>query len=248
MVMIQGATRSKHASPKAAFASELGMKCHILLKDRTGSKDPNHKSNGNVLLDHLHGATTEECAGRRDTNAEFEAAAGPFRKEGKEVYTILGGGSNATGAPGYENCAFAPLGHANDRGLVIDHLVSATGSAGTQADLIVGLRAINAGIPLLGVGVRAPEPKQEESVYGLTVGAADRPGCPGVVRRDDVAVDCGCVGEADGIPHQARIAAIRMFAELEGILLDPACSGKGATALVGHCSVLAGVEKQMAAE
>jgi L-cysteate sulfo-lyase len=60
MVMTQGATQSNHARQTAAFAAKLGMACHILLEDRTGSNDPNYNGNGNVLLDHLHGATTEK--------------------------------------------------------------------------------------------------------------------------------------------------------------------------------------------
>jgi L-cysteate sulfo-lyase len=35
-------------------------------------------------------------------------------------------------------------------------MVTATGSAGTHAGLIVGLKALNAQLPLLGIGVRAP--------------------------------------------------------------------------------------------
>ena len=52
---------------------------------------------------------------------------------------------------------------------MIDHLVTATGSAGTQAGLVAGLKAMNAGIPLLGIGVRAPKDKQEENVFTLAV-------------------------------------------------------------------------------
>ena len=37
MVMTQGATQSNHARQTAAAAAKLGMKCHILLEDRTGS-------------------------------------------------------------------------------------------------------------------------------------------------------------------------------------------------------------------
>jgi len=62
-VMTQGATQSNHARQTAAFAAKLGMACHILLEDRTGSNDANYNSNGNVLLDHLHGATTSKRAG-----------------------------------------------------------------------------------------------------------------------------------------------------------------------------------------
>ena len=75
MVMTQGATQSNHARQTAAFAAKLGMDCHILLEDRTGSNDRNYNNNGNVLLDHLHGATTEKRPGGIDMNAEMEAAA-----------------------------------------------------------------------------------------------------------------------------------------------------------------------------
>jgi L-cysteate sulfo-lyase len=63
MVMTQGATQSNLARQTAAFAARLGMRCHILLENRTGSQDPNYSGNGNVLLDRLHGATIEKRAG-----------------------------------------------------------------------------------------------------------------------------------------------------------------------------------------
>jgi len=235
MVMTQGATQSNHARQTAAFAAKLGMGCHILLEDRTGSNDPNYNNNGNVLLDHLHGASTEKRPGGLDMNAEMETVAEAMRAEGKTVYTIPGGGSNPTGALGYVNCAFELVGQANDRGLVIDHLVHATGSAGTQAGLITGLKAINAQIPLLGFGVRAPKDKQEENVYTLACATAEKLGCPGVVAREDVVADTGYVGPGYGIPRADTIEAIRMFAELEGILLDPVYSGKGAAGLIDYC-------------
>ncbi|HSG54145.1 MAG TPA: pyridoxal-phosphate dependent enzyme, partial [Paracoccaceae bacterium] len=106
MVMTQGATQSNHARQTAAFAAKMGMACHILLEDRTGSNDPNYNHNGNVLLDHLHGATTEKRPGGGDMNAEMEAVADRYRAEGRKDYTIPGGGSNPTGALGYVNCAF----------------------------------------------------------------------------------------------------------------------------------------------
>lgn len=234
IVMTQGATQSNHARQTAAFASKLGMRCHILLEDRTGSTDPNYNNNGNVLLDHLHGATTERRGPGLDMGAELEAAAGKLRAQGAKVYTIPGGGSNPTGALGYVNCALELVGQANDRGLVVDHIVTATGSAGTQAGLIVGLKAINARIPLLGFGVRAPRPKQEENVYNLALATAEKLGCPGVVRREDVVADTDYVGAGYGIPRADTIEAIRMFAELDGILLDPVYSGKGAAGLIDY--------------
>jgi L-cysteate sulfo-lyase len=232
MVMTQGATQSNHARQTAAFAAKMGMECHILLEDRTGSNNANYNHNGNVLLDHLHGATTEKRPGGLDMNAEMEAVAETFRAQGKNVYTIPGGGSNATGALGYVNCAFEILSQANDRGLKIDHIVHATGSAGTQAGLVTGLKAMNAQIPLLGIGVRAPKAKQEENVYNLACATAEKLGCAGIVKREDVVANTDYVGEGYGIPTEGGLEAIRMFAELEAILLDPVYSAKGAAGFI----------------
>lgn len=221
MVMTQGATQSNHARQTAAAAARLGMACHLLLEDRTGSTDPNYIGNGNVLLDHLHGATTETRPGSLDMNAKMETVADTFRARGRTVYTIPGGGSNPTGALGYVNCAFELLGQINDLGLAFDHLVHATGSAGTQAGLVTGLKACNAGLPLLGIGVRAPRPVQEDNVYRLACATAERRGCAGVVSRADVVANTDYVGTGYGIPTPGGLEAIRLFAELEGLLLDP---------------------------
>jgi L-cysteate sulfo-lyase len=232
MVMTQGATQSNHARQTAAAAAKLGMDCHILLEDRTGFNHPNYRHNGNVLLDHLHGATMEHHAPGPDMNAEMENVAEKFRTDGRNVYTIPGGGSNPTGALGYVNCAFEMMAQFIDMGLNVDHIIHATGSAGTQAGLVTGLKAMNAGIPLLGIGVRAPKAKQEENVYNLAVKTAAQLGCPDVVDRADVVANTDYVGDGYGIPAPSTIEAIQIFARTEAILLDPVYSGKGAAGLI----------------
>ncbi|NGQ93274.1 D-cysteine desulfhydrase [Rhodobacter sp. HX-7-19] len=232
MVMTQGATQTNHGRQTAAFAARLGLKCHLLLEDRTGYNNPNYNQNGNVLLDHLHGATTEKFPAGHDMPGEMERAAERKRAEGHKVYVIPGGGSNPTGALGYVNCAMELVGQANDRNLKIDRVVHATGSSGTQAGLVTGMCAMNAQIPVLGIGTRAPREKQEQMVYDLACRTAEKLGCPGVVKREDVVANTDYVGEGYGLPTKAGIEAIRMFAELEGILLDPVYSAKGASGLI----------------
>ncbi len=109
------------------------------------------RENGNVLLNNLHGATMEHRQSGLDMNAEMESVAEEFRATGKIAYTIPGGGSNTVGALGYANCAQEILFQSTEMGLKIDQIIHATGSAGTQAGLIVGLKALSAQIPLLGI-------------------------------------------------------------------------------------------------
>lgn len=231
-VMTQGAIQSNHVRQTSAFAAKLGMKCHVLLEDRTGYTDDNYNHNGNVFIDLLHGASYEKRGPGLDMNAEMESVAEKLREGGANVYTIPGGGSNSTGALGYVDCAFEILHQANEMGLVIDHIVHATGSAGTQAGLISGLKAMNVNIPLLGISVRAPKEEQEENVYNLAIDTTAKLGCPSVVNRDDIVANSDYVGEGYGLPTEAGIEAITMFAELEGILLDPVYSSKGASGLI----------------
>jgi L-cysteate sulfo-lyase len=47
-----------------------------------------------------------------------------------------------------------------------------------------------------------------------------------------VVADCNYVGQGYGIPRADTLEAIRMFAQLEAILLDPVYSGKGAAGLI----------------
>ena len=232
IVLTQGATQSNHARQTAAAAAKLGMDCHILLEDRTGYNEPNYRLNGNVLLDVLHGATIEHRGPGLDMNAEMMAVAETFRGQGRTPYAIVGGGSNATGALGYVNCALELLGQMVDGGLVFDHMITATGSAGTQAGLIVGLKALNAQLPLLGIGVRAPKDTQEANVYRLAQAVEEKMGLQGVVARTDVVANCDYIGQGYGIPAESTLEAIDIFARTEAILLDPVYSGKGAAGLI----------------
>ena len=144
VVITQGATQSNHARQTVAAAAKLGMRCHILLEDRTGNTQFNYTENGNVLLDRLHGATVERRAGGSDMQAEMESVAKQLERAGHRPYVIPGGGSNPVGALGYVNAALELVNQSVELGLRIDHLVHATGSAGTQAGLVVGLEPCTA--------------------------------------------------------------------------------------------------------
>ncbi len=232
MVMTQGAVQSNHARQTAAAAARMGMGCHVLLEDRAGYANDNYLSNGNVLLDRLHGASVERHPNGADMPELMEAAAERARAEGRTVYTIPGGGSNPTGALGYVNCALEVMAQCAEAGVAFDRLVHATGSSGTQAGLVAGLTAMRAGLPVLGIGTRAPKEKQERMVRDLAERTAERIGAAGCVGEADVVANTDYVGEGYGIPTKGGLAAIRLFAELEGILLDPVYSAKGAAGLI----------------
>jgi len=130
------------------------------------------------------------------------------------------------------NAAFELVTQANDIGLRIDHIVHATGSAGTQAGLAVGLVGMSSGVPLLGIGVRAPKEKQEENVYKLSLATAEKVGCAGMIKREHIVANTDYVGKGYGFPAVSTIGAINLVARTHRILLDPVYSAKGMAGLI----------------
>ncbi|MGM0560027.1 MAG: D-cysteine desulfhydrase [Pseudomonadota bacterium] len=231
-VITQGATQSNHARQTAAAAAKCGMECHIILEDRTNIEHSSYTENGNVLLDLLHGANVSTRPGGTDMNSEMEALADDLRTQGKKPYIIPGGGSNEIGALGYVDAALELLTQANSQNLLIDHVVHATGSAGTQAGLVTGLVGSNSGIPVLGIGVRAMKEVQEQNVLALAERTSEHIGIGNVVKHKHVEANCDYVGSGYGLPTDSMIEAVTLLARLEGILLDPVYSGKGMAGLI----------------
>ncbi len=231
-IVTQGATQSNHARQTAAAAAKLGLACHVLLEDRTGSNDRQYNLNGNVLLDRLHGASVAMRPGGTDMPAEMEALADELRAEGHRPYVIPGGGSNPVGALGYVAAAEELMRQADQTGFVIDAIVHATGSSGTQAGLVAGLAALESDIDLLGIGVRAPQEKQENMVYDLACRTMEHLGAGFAIERERVRANCDYVGPGYGLPTDGMREAIKLLARLEGLLFDPVYSGKGLDGLI----------------
>ena len=231
-IVTVGALQSNHVRQTVAATCKLGLSCEVLLEHRVQDPSDYYANSGNVFLDRLFGANLHEHPAGTDFDAAMQEVAEEVRSKGGKPYIIPGGASDKIGALGYVNWALELLSQANDQGLVIDHLITATGSAGTQAGLIVGLKAMNSNVPLLGIGVSAAQAAQEEKVFELAVETADYIGASGVVQREDVVANCDYVGDGYGIPTESMNEAIIMLARTEGLLFDPVYSGKGLAGMI----------------
>ncbi|MFJ5480111.1 D-cysteine desulfhydrase [Pectobacterium carotovorum] len=233
VIITQGATQSNHVRQTIAAAAKLGLKTKVLLEKRVEDYGEDYQRSGNVLLDNLLGGEIiDHLPAGTDMQQAMETLAESLRKEGLKPYVIPGGGSSPVGALGYVACAEELLFQSSQQRLRIDHIVHATGSTGTQAGLVTGLVATNSQIPLLGISVRAPKAKQEENVYALAQRTSQLLGIPGALPRSAVQVNSDYVGKGYGIPTEGTLEALRLLAQLEGILLDPVYSGKGMAGLI----------------
>jgi len=231
-IVTVGAVQSNHVRQTAAAACKLGLKCEVLLEHRVVDPSEPYATSGNVLLDRIFGANLREYPGGTDFDQAMDEVAAEVTANGGKPYIIPGGASNTVGALGYVNCAIELLDQINDQGLDIGHIVTATGSAGTQGGLIVGLKAVGSKIPLLGIGVNAAREAQEEKVYQLACETAEFIGKPGCVAREDVVANCDYVGDGYGVPTDSMNEAVLMLARYEGLLFDPVYSGKGLAGMI----------------
>lgn len=227
-----GAVQSNHCRLTAAAAVREGLRCRLVLEQRVaGSYDPAASGN-NFLFDLLGVEAVTVVEAGADLAAAMQAVADNLAAEGRRGYVIPGGGSNALGALGYVACAEELLAQTFDMGLALDHVVVASGSAGTHAGLLVGLTGANAGLPLTGINVRRPRAEQEGNVHALAVRTAELLGAPPPAREAVVALD-DWVGPGYSLPTAEMVEAVRLLARLEGVLLDPVYTGKAFAGLLG---------------
>jgi D-cysteine desulfhydrase len=228
-----GAVQSNHCRLTLSAAVREGLKCRLVLEQRVpGSYRP--EASGNNFLFGLLGveAVTVVNAGD-DLAAAMQSVADALKAEGRTGYIIPGGGSTPLGSLGYVACAEEILSQAFDLGLAFDHVVCASGSAGTHAGLLVGMVGGNAGLPVWGVNVRRPREEQEINVHDLAVRTAAFAGLKAGIPREAVRCFDDWVGPGYSLPTPEMVEAVQLLARLDGVLLDPVYTGKAMAGLIG---------------
>jgi len=227
-----GAPQSNHCRLTLAAAAREGLRCRLVLEERVpGTYDPDASGN-NLLFDLLGAEKITPVPGGADLEEAMAIEAAEVAGLGRRAYVIPGGGSNALGALGYVACADEIIAQSFDLGVAFEHIVVASGSAGTHAGLLVGLESAGAGVPLTGVNVRRPRAEQEANVHKLAVACAELLGVEPPARQAVVCRD-EWVGPGYSLPTDEMVEAVRLLAAVEGVLLDPVYTGKAMAGLIG---------------
>ena len=202
-----------------------------MLEQRVPGSYDSKASGNNFLFDLLGVESTTVVDSGTDLAAAMQKIAAELKAEGRNGYIIPGGGSNALGALGYVACAEELLAQTFESGLRLDHIVCASGSAGTHAGLLMGLLGNNAHIPVTGINVRRPRAEQERNVHALAADVARLLNIETPPREAVTALD-EWVGPGYSLPTPQMIAAVRLLASKEGVLLDPVYTGKAMAGLI----------------
>lgn len=236
VLVTAGAIQSNHVRQTAALAARLGLGCVALLENPIGTQDGDYLGNGNRLLLELFGAQVQAVANLDDADNLLQQAAARLRSEGRRPYVVPIGGSNALGALGYVRAGLELAEQVRASGRRFAAVVLASGSAGTHAGMALALAEALPETPVIGVTVSRRDAAQRPKVEHLMKQTAALLGRP-LPAPLPITLWDGYFAPRYGEPNAGTLAAVRLLASREGLLLDPVYTGK---AMAGLLDGLAG--------
>ncbi len=229
-VLITGAVQSNFVRLTAASARKLGMECHIQLEERVAKDNPYYRTSGNVLIDHLLGATIHSFpVGENEEAADnqLEALASELRASGRRPYVIhLGPGHPPLGALGYVVAAHELVSQISAGGYDVARIVVASGSGNTHAGLLYGLRALGNTIPVTGICVRRTADQQRPRLLGHCRRISELLDIDQPVTDADIELNDSLLAPGYGYASDEVLKAILTGARTEALMLDPTYAGK----------------------
>jgi D-cysteine desulfhydrase family pyridoxal phosphate-dependent enzyme len=218
-----GAEQSNHCRQTAAAAARFGMECTLIL---TGKENP--KPSANLLLDTLFGATILWVPDRADRDIVLQQSYDFLIASNKSPYLVPYGGSNSIGALGYY---FAMQEFVSQK-IPVDWIVFASSSGGTQAGLVCGASQFGFMGKIQGISIDEPEDQLRSSVARLASDVSRLVDHPTLFQPQEILVNADYCRSGYGVYTSLEKNAIKLFAEYEGILLDPVYTGRAAGGLV----------------
>jgi L-cysteate sulfo-lyase len=226
-----GVVQSNSQRQVAAVAAKLGLACHLAVyHGRLAPPTPEYETSGNAFLNRLFGAHLHDVPWTGDRNAAIRTLVDDLKAQGRKPYFVPYGVSNALGAIGYATTIAEIAQQAALSGFKPAAIVHCSGSAGTQAGLVVGTAVAMPETKVIGIDIDAEPARVRADVVTLARQAADLLEAD----FDEAMVDvvAGHAGPAYGVPHAATIEAIRLAGQTEALVLDPVYSGKGLAGLI----------------
>jgi L-cysteate sulfo-lyase len=231
-VIITGAGfQSNWCTQTVAASKKLGLDTYLVKKAPKEDFDT-IEWDGNHLLHHLMGAHVKTVK-PDEFDITIKKIIEQIKAEGKKPYYIPIGGSDPTGASAYMNAVLELTYQANEKGLHFNSLIHATGSGGTQAGLVMGAKAFNTGIEIIGAAVGwTRKNEQIEKVRRIVNDAKEKYDLDFQLKDEDIVVYDEYVEGGYGFMSEKKLEAVQLLAETEGIMLDPVYTATAMACLI----------------
>ena len=231
-VITEGGVQSNHVRQTVSAAAKTGIGCHVVLSVPVPEKKKEHMNAGNYLMDVIMGANIYFAENGRRTMVE--KVKSNLISQGKKPYLIPAGASNGIGSLGYVNAARELIRQWRRMRIKPSHIFTASGSCGTQAGLLLGLRYFgNKRTKVVGISIAGSAGSVQRRVRRILDEICDVIDVnKKFIKDEDIIVNDEYVGEAYAYPSEQGIAAIKQVGKLEGILLDPVYTGKAMAGVI----------------
>src|SRR6516164_6987809 len=151
-----GVVQSNSQRQVAAAAAKLGLACHLAVyHGRLEPPAPEYKTSGNAFLNRLFGAYLHDVPWTGDRNAAIRSLVVDLKEKGHKPYFVPYGVSNALGAVAYATTISELASQSALSGCAPTAIVHCTGSAGTQAGLVVGAALAMPDTAIVGIDIDA---------------------------------------------------------------------------------------------
>lgn len=223
-VITCGAVTSNHARATAIAARRLGLECHLILAGNTPTKP-----DGNLLLNLLVGANVQYISRQEySSNIEFQldSLAEQLKRQNKKPYVIPTGGSNAMGLWGYISAIKEIKEQSEKLQWKPDYIVSAVGSGGTYAGLLLGNRYHEFNTNCLGVlvcgSIHYFQQKMDEDIQEC----CERFQLDVSVPKDEMPMVQDYIAGGYAQTNQEQLQFLHHMADQEALILDPVYTNK----------------------
>lgn len=225
-VLITGAVQSNFVRTAAASAAKCGLRTIVQLEARVPSDDPIYQASGNVLLNRLLGAEIiyfPQGENEAAADAALRTRAEEERRNGRRPYVIpLALGNPPLGALGYMRAAREILEQESE----FDFVVVASGSGLTHAGLLAGMHQAGAQTKVIGSCVRRDAQQQEARIARVLEDLQKLNGVAQPVPQESIQIWDGALAPGYGQIGAPAMAAMKLAAQAEGMLLDPVYTAK----------------------
>ncbi len=218
-----GGVQSNHARATALTAAKVGLKSHLVLRDSAGSD-----IDGNLFIDRLVGAEVEFITPQQYEQVDdiMHRLAENYASKGLKAFVIPEGGSIALGALGYVHAIDEVRRQMEAQQVEFDHMISAVGSGGTMAGMLLGKSAHHLKAQIHGVNVCDDAPYFQERISNIIREAKRKYGFNLNLPKKEINIIDGYIGKGYGLNRQEEIELIKLVAQTEGIILDPVYTAK----------------------
>jgi 1-aminocyclopropane-1-carboxylate deaminase/D-cysteine desulfhydrase-like pyridoxal-dependent ACC family enzyme len=231
-MLVWGAgVQSNNCRQTVASCARLGLDCHLVLSRGSHGVE----IQGNLLLDHLLGATYEivDAVIGPELDDLIAQAADKYRAQGRKVYNWDRDRVRPLAAVSYTLC-MAEMAEQLDRQGNVPTAIYVCSAGSTGAGLALGKAALGVKAMLFNMLPIHWPWNEAEDMCGLANQAAELIDLPNRLTPDEIIVNDEALGTGYGIPTTECMDAMALLARTEGIVLDPSYTGKALAGLIAH--------------